>query len=96
MSEPTVKAFKMISGEEVVAKVTHENTENYYVTKPLVLMATPQANGQMSIAMVPWMMTADADSELAIAKSAVGAVMSPSKQFADGYLQQTTNIALGA
>lgn len=95
MSDITVKAFKMVSGEEIVARVVSENDDSFLVSKPLVLMATPHESGQMQIGMIPWMMTAQ-EGDLELAKQSIAATTTPAKQFEDGYLQQTTNIALGA
>ena len=56
-----IKTFKLITGEEVIARVKQER-DYMMLEKPMTMAPVPgQSPGQMGFAMVPWMMAAKGD-----------------------------------
>lgn len=83
-----VVTFKMVSGEEVLARYQSETPLEYTITKPISLTPTPNGN----IGMVPTVFSADLNTNVNLQKSAVAATATPRKEFADEYIQATTKI----
>ena len=84
-----IVSVKMISGEEVLAKIVSysETTDNFVVSKPLILAQNPGGN----IAAIPFVVTADCD-QVEFSKSHVIALPPTSKSFSDQYIKITTGI----
>jgi len=99
-----VKAFRIVSGEEVVAVVTdYHNTTNesyYTLKKPRALMLQQGSDGTVGVAMLPFMASAnnpDFDSEsdvILYKKDIVAEVVDIPSALEAAYLQQTSGIAL--
>jgi hypothetical protein len=89
VTEGEVVTLKLLSGEEVVAKYIEETSKGYKVNKPMALSMSPQGIG-----MIPFAMTVDMEKDITINASAVIAIESTDKQFADAYIQNTTGIKL--
>lgn len=98
-----VKAFRIVSGEEVVATVSnYENTSaDYYILeKPRALMLQQGPDGTVGVAMLPFMASAnnpDFDSESDVTlykKDIVAEVVDVPDMLEKAYLQQTSRIAL--
>ena len=55
-----VKVLKLITGEEVIARVTEEKNNLITLEKPMTLQMIPPntSTGQMGFALVPWMKAA--------------------------------------
>ena len=54
-----VKILKLITGEEVMARVTEGDNGLISLDKPMILQAVPsQQTGQMGFALIPWLMSA--------------------------------------
>ena len=58
-----VKVLKLITGEEVIARVSEESNDLLTLEKPMTLQMIPPntSTGQMGFAMVPWMKAAKND-----------------------------------
>jgi hypothetical protein len=84
-----VISLKLSSGEEIIAKLEEETSTGYKVSKPLVLSMNNQGMG-----MVPFMFTANAEKDITLNKTAVAAITTCDKMFADQYIQGTTGIKL--
>jgi len=99
-----VKAFRIVSGEEVVAvvegydKITDD--EFYTLKKPRALMLQQGPDGTVGVAMLPFMASAnnpDFDSEsdvILYKKDIVAEVVDVPAALETAYLQQTSGIAL--
>jgi len=89
-----IALMKLVSGEEVIAKVT-ENTENTLTIKNArVLIMQPTGPGQVGLVMVPWMATVP-DDEIPLRKvDIMHRATNVPKELEDGYLQQTSGIQL--
>lgn len=82
-----IYTLKLVTGEEVIARLTEEETFSYKVYKPLVLSVT--ASG---VAMTPFLFTAEIEGNINIPKTAVIAVALTEKQTANQYIKGTTGI----
>lgn len=51
----TVKVFKMISGEELIAEVTSGGEMGYFVENPAVIMMQQNQQGQVGVGLMPYM-----------------------------------------
>jgi hypothetical protein len=89
VSAGEVISLKLISGEEILAKLVEETDKEYKVSKPLVLSV-----GQQGLGMIPLMFTIDPEKDIKISKSSVMVISNTDKQFANQYLQGTTGIAM--
>ncbi len=99
-----VKAFRIVSGEEVVAVVENYNdiTNNgfYTLKKSRALMLQQGADGTVGVAMLPFMASAsnpdlDIESDVILyKKDIVAEVVDVPAALETAYLQQTTGIAL--
>lgn len=84
-----VVTLKLMSGEELIAKYVEETGKGHTLNKPMVLSMGPQGMG-----MIPFAITVDMEKEITINASAVIAIETTEKQFADAYIQNTTGIKL--
>lgn len=85
-----VVTLKLVTGEEIVAKLVEENSQGYKLSKPLILSMNQQGLG-----MIPFTFTGNPDREYVINHSSVVAITTTVKEFASQYTQGTTGIALG-
>ena len=84
----TVYTFKLITGEELICRITAENNENFSITKPLTLVP-----GRDGLGMTQSMFSAVFDKDARLNKTAI--VIGPSetrRDIADSYIQGTTGI----
>jgi hypothetical protein len=84
-----IVTLKLVSGEEVIAKLIEEKTDSYVLSKPSILSLSQQGVG-----MAPFFFTVNPDKNVKINKSVVVAIESTDKDFADKYIQATTGIQL--
>jgi hypothetical protein len=79
--------LKLISGEEVVGRLS-DTTESYFtLSKPMTFIMGPQGFG-----MVPYMFSAPQDAKIKIKESSVVAVAKTDEQINKQYLSQTSNL----
>ena len=104
----TVLAFKLTSGEEVIAEVVEhqvsrlsENTSltnmngDYVVRRPHVLRFQPISPGQLGLAFVPWILSnPDIQNVVIFGKSLLAPPFEISAEVEKQYLQQTSGIQL--
>jgi len=82
-----IYTLKLITGEEVITRLTEDSAFSYKVFKPLVLSVT--ANG---VAMTPFLFTAEIEGNIDIPKTAVIAIAQTDKQTANQYVKGTSSI----
>lgn len=97
-----IKAFKLVTGEEVVSKIGDYNAEKgeYTLEKPRTLMMVPAEKGQMHLSLIPWMISAQ-DSENGIESDSilhesqiVGTAVKVPSQLERGYMKNVSTIQL--
>jgi len=82
-----IYTLKLVTGEEVITRLSEEGPFTYKVYKPLVLSVT--ANG---VAMTPFLFTAEIDGNIDIPKTAVIALAQTDRSTAGQYIKGTTGI----
>ena len=88
-----VKILKLITGEEVMARVT-ENNNLLELDNPMTLQAIPpNQQGQMGFALVPWMMSGKS-TKISISIDHVIAQDDPKDQAEKNYLANVTGLTL--
>ncbi len=90
-----VKVVKLITGEEVIARVTEEEHSDLITLKnPMTLqMLPPTSTGQVGFALVPWMKAAKNDN-MTISIEHVLVTDEASDQTEKNYLQVVTGLSL--
>ena len=90
-----VKVLKLITGEEVIARVSEEHNDLLTLEKPMTLQMIPPttSTGQVGFAMVPWMKAAKND-KTTISIEHVLVTDEASKQTETNYLQVITGLSL--
>ena len=92
-----VKILKLITGEEVMARVSNDLTDGgglIILDNPMTLQAVPtNQQGQMGFALVPWLMTGKSE-KITIATDHVIAQDDPKDQAEKNYLEKITGLTL--
>jgi len=90
-----VKVLKLITGEEVIARVSEEHNDLLTLEKPMTLQMLPPntSTGQVGFALVPWMKAAKND-KTTISIEHVLVTDEASKQTETNYLQVITGLSL--
>jgi hypothetical protein len=86
----TVVSFKLLSGEEIVSRVSEETDTHYSLTKPLALIATPQGG----LGLAPVMFSVDPKNSLMLNKAAVMLHAKTQEELASQYMAQTSGLTL--
>lgn len=88
-----VITVKLSTGEELVARFDSDTDDELKVVKPTVLTLNPNDGNAM---LIPWLMSIDTGSSdpVVIGKQQVVAISRPHKGIADGYMKETTGLAL--
>jgi hypothetical protein len=82
-----INSLKLITGEEIVARIVEDTAFVYTISKPLVLSVTAQG-----VALTPFLFTAEINGEINIPKTAVVAVAQTDKQTASQYIKGTSDV----
>ena len=90
-----VKVLKLITGEEVIARITEEKNNLITLEKPMILqmLAPNTTTGQIGFAMVPWMKAAK-NEKVIISTEHIIAEDEGSEQTNKNYLQLVTGLSL--
>jgi len=90
-----VKVLKLITGEEVIARVTEEKNNLITLEKPMTLQMIPPntSTGQMGFALVPWMKAAK-NKKVTISIEHILTEDEASEQTQKNYLQLVTGLSL--
>ena len=84
-----IYTFKLVTGEEIVAKITDGIREDWYeVTKPCTVV--PDQTGK--VRMVPSALTMELDKNVTINKSAVAMIFDANESVKKSYEQATSGI----
>jgi hypothetical protein len=86
-SNGDVVSFKIVTGDEIVARIVEENDGSFLIEKPCTVMPSPQGMGLMQS-----LFTADADAKIHLHKDHV-IMHSPSiEQMQKHYIKTVTGI----
>ena len=90
-----VKVLKLITGEEVIARVSEEHSNLLTLEKPMTLQMIPPttSTGQVGFALVPWIKAAKND-KTTISIEHVLVTDEASDQTEKNYLQVITGLSL--
>ena len=90
-----VKVLKLITGEELIARVIEEKNNLITLEKPMILqmMAPDRTTGQIPFALVPWMKAAK-NEKVIISTEHIIAEDEGSEQTQKNYLQLVTGLSL--
>ena len=90
-----IKVLKLITGEEVIARVAQEKNNLITLEKPMILQMMPpdRTTGQIPFALVPWMKAAKND-KTTISIEHVLVTDEASDQTEKNYLQVITGLSL--
>ena len=91
--ENNVKVLKLITGEEVVARVEQKNTM-YILDNPMTLQHLPNPQtGRVEMALIPWIFSGKCE-EIAVSIDHVIAQDEPKQQAEKNYLTAVTGLSL--
>ena len=90
-----VKVLKLITGEEVIARVSTDSSNLLTLEKPMTLQMMPPntSTGQVGFALVPWMKAAK-NEKVTISTEHIIAEDEASEQTEKNYLQVVTGLSL--
>jgi hypothetical protein len=88
-----VQSFKLVTGEEIVARVLDQTDTHFTIEQAQVLQFQPVGNGQLGLAFVPWALS-NPDVEVKLPVTAVVTNFNASTQVEKQYVSQTSKIAL--
>ena len=90
-----VKVLKLITGEEVIARVSEEHNDLLTLEKPMTLQMLPPntSTGQVGFALVPWIKAAKND-KTTISIEHILVTDEASDQTEKNYLQVITGLSL--
>ena len=86
-NKDTIVSFKLVNGDEIVAKVVEDTPEHYVVSKPCTVV--PSAKG---LGLIQSLFTSDLNKSISIDKSHVMLHSATVKDVEDYYIQTTTGI----
>ena len=89
-----VKVLKMISGEEVIARIKSENNL-MILNKPMLLtqMPDPAGSGRMGLGFVPWILSA-VEEDVVVSVDHIITQLSVKPEIEKMYLSQTSGLSL--
>ena len=83
----TIVSFKLVNGDEIVAKVLEETDAKYIVSKPCTVVPS-----QKGLALIQSLFTSDLNKSISIDKNHVMLHSATVKDVEDYYIQTTTGI----
>lgn len=84
-----IVTLKIVTGEELIGKLTEIGDDFYAIHRPLVLVMSQQGLGLQQ-----WTFTANVDKSFKISKDKIIMIAETVKEMANQYLSGTTGIAL--
>lgn len=83
----SIVSFKLVNGDEIVAKIVEETPEEFVISKPCTVMPSPQGIGLLQS-----LFTSDLNKSISLQKSHVMLHSSTIDQMQNHYIQTTTGI----
>jgi hypothetical protein len=84
-----IVTIKLTSGEEIIAKLTHDQTDFVRLSKPLVLTATNN-----SLGMVPYLFTVNPDKEIKMMKNTIVVMECTDEDYSKQYSSATSGLII--
>jgi hypothetical protein len=81
--------FKLVSGEEFIAKVIEINEDHLIIAHPISMVLSPKG-----LEMMPSLFSADAQANVRLNNSSYSMVTEPREDVSDSYFQATTGISV--
>ena len=89
-----VKVLKLITGEEVIARVSTESSNLLILDRPMILQMMPaNQQGQVGFAIVPWLMAGNSE-KITISEEHILAVDEVKSEVEKNYLANVTGLTL--
>ena len=82
-------SLKLSSGEEILGRLESEDTNNYTLKKPMVLIAQEKGLG-----LAPFMFSVSPDGKFVMKANSVSCVAKTESEISKQYMAQTSGIAL--
>ena len=86
-SKDTIVSFKLVNGDEIVAKILEEDASGFTVSKPCTVMPS-----QQGIGLLQSLFTSDLNKSIVLQKAHVMLHSPTIKDMEDHYIQTTTGI----
>jgi len=98
ITQGDIASLKLITGEEIIAKVTDINAESMTITKPMqISIGMDERTRQVGIQMVPYfLLCAESDAKLTIKNSHIITSTLANEQAKSGYIHNTTGLTLAS
>ena len=98
LSDGDVLSLKLVSGEELIAKLVSTGTDSINVQKPLVVnLAMDERTKQVGIQMTPYfILCADPDATLTIRESHILVKTLANDAAKSGYIEMTTGLKISS
>ena len=89
-----VKVLKLITGEEVIARISTESSNLLILDKPMILQMMPaNQQGQVGFAIVPWLMAGNSE-RITISTEHILAEDDVKPEIGKNYLANVTGLSL--
>jgi hypothetical protein len=89
--EGKVIAFRIITGDEIIGKVTAFDSQSVTVKKPCTLTFDPQTG---NVGLMPASLLSDPDKDIVYQRNAIVAIMTPREDAANSYEQYASPVAI--
>lgn len=89
LTQDQIYSLKIISGEEIVAKVTNISDSTFTITEPVAVAPSPQGMG-----LIPAMFTAAPGTEITVNKASVAYFGLTDTTVKNKYIEATTGLKL--
>lgn len=90
-----IRVFKLVSGEEVVAKVVKEDDNCVVVEKPRSIQPVPQGPNTFGIALIPYFIS-NGDGVINILRNGIAAFCDAPEDMQRAYMQNTSGIQIAS
>ena len=92
--ENNVKVLKLITGEELITRMTESDNKFLILERPMSLtVVTPNAAGKLGIGMVDWILAGKAD-KVTIEAKHILVILDPKSEMEKTYLSRITGLSL--
>lgn len=82
-----IVSFKMVNGDEIVAKIVEDNDSEFVISKPCTVMPSPQGLG-----LIQSLFTSDLNNSISLGKAHVMMSSKTIETVKNHYIQTTTGI----